>query len=322
MKRALAFLLFAHVPVIGIPQDVSLREQAVSLIERAHAASLPPSFPNYEYSGTFRLLDTSSAAREGSYTRVTVQGAGMREEITLGDYHAVNVFANGTLATNRTGLLVPAEINMVKHLSPINLVRFDEKDVIRGISVKQLAGRSLRCIEFDTIAGQAMEQNELCVDAANGTLVSEKLGDDLIENSEFFPFAGALFPAKVLYSRSGVQKLELSQSMTALTDASANVLAAPPNAQILKRCVTYRRPIGQSMPQPKAGNGRVNTDVFLRGIIGTDGKIHGAVVQSSERTDLNEEAVNLIQAWIFMPAVCDGHPNQTEASFILHFQGR
>ena len=278
MKRALAFLLFALVPVICIPQEVSLREQAVGLIERAHAASLPPSFPNYEYSGTFRLLDTSSAAREGSYTRVTVQGAGMREEITLGEYHAVNVFANGTLATNRTGQLVPAEINMVKHLSPINLVRFDEKDVIRSISVKQLAGRSLRCIEFDTIAGQVIEQNELCVDTANGTLVSEKLGEDFIENSEFFPFAGALFPAKVSYSPSGVQKMEISQTMTALTDESANVLAAPPDAKILQRCVTYRRPIGQSMPQPKAGNGRFSTNIFLRGIIGADGKIQGAVV--------------------------------------------
>jgi hypothetical protein len=322
MKRALLFILMACVPVICLPQDVSLREEAVGLIERAHAASLPPNFPNYEYSGTFRLLAASSAVREGSYTRVTVQGAGMREEITLGDYHAVNVFANGTLATNRTSQMVPAEINMVKHLTPINLVRFDEQDVIRAITVKQLAGHSLRCIEFDTVAGQKSEQNELCVDAATGTLVSETLGDDLIENSDFFPFAGALFPAKIMYSRSGVQKVEISQTMTVLTDASANVLAAPPDAKILQRCVTYRRPIGQSMPQPKAGNGRVNTDIFLRGIIGTDGKVRGAVVQSSERADLNEEALILIQEWIFMPAVCNGRPNQTEASFVLHFQGR
>jgi Gram-negative bacterial TonB protein C-terminal len=322
MKRALVFLLIVFGPAVCLPQDVSVREEAVSLIERAHAASLPPSFPNYEYTATFRVLDTSSAAQEGSYTRVAVQGAGIREEITFGDYHVVNVYANGTLATNRTTPLVPAEINMVKHLTPINLVRFDDKDVIRSIDAKELDGRTVRCIEFDTIAGQTDQQNELCVDAAMGTLVSEKLGDDLIENSDFFPFAGALFPAKIKYSHSGVQKLEISQSMTALTDAPANVLAVPPDARILQRCVTYRRPIGQSMPQPQAGNGRVSTDIFLRGMIGTDGRIHGAVVQSSDRNDLNEEALNIIHEWIFMPAECNGHPNQTEASFVLHFQGR
>ena len=154
MKQALVLILIAFGPILSLPQDVSIREEAVRLIERAHAASLPPNFPNYEYSGTFRLLDTSSSDREGSYTRVTVQGAGIREEITFGSYHVVNVFANGTLATNSTGQLVPAEINLAKHLTPINLVRFDGNDVIRAINVKQLAGRSLQCIDFDTIAGQ------------------------------------------------------------------------------------------------------------------------------------------------------------------------
>ena len=116
--------------------------------------------------------------------------------------------------------------------------------------------------------------------------------------------------------------MEISQTMTALTDASANVLAAPPDAKILQRCVTYRRPIGQSMPQPKAGNGRFSTDIFLRGIIGADGKIQGAVVQASDRNDLNEEALAHIQEWTFLPAMCNGRPNQTEASVVLHFQGR
>ena len=72
------------------------------------------------------------------------------------------------------------------------------------------------------------ESNELCVDSANGTLLSEKLGNDFIENGDFFPFAGALFPGTISYSDAGVLKMQVTQTMTALTDATPNVLAAPP----------------------------------------------------------------------------------------------
>ena len=110
--------------------------------------------------------------------------------------------------------------------------------------------------------------------------------------------------------------------MTELTDTSENVLAAPPEAQIRNFCKTYRRAIGTSLPQPKAGKGGRNTDVAIRGIISTDGKVHEAVVQSAEYPDLGAEALALVQQWVFTPAVCDGNPNTQEATFIVHFHGR
>jgi TonB family protein len=76
------------------------------------------------------------------------------------------------------------------------------------------------------------------------------------------------------------------------------------------------------MPQPKPGNGGEDFDVVVRGIIGADGKVHDAVVQSSERPDVNSEALALIRQWVFMPGLCNGRPNPTEASFTLHFQAR
>jgi TonB family protein len=194
--------------------------------------------------------------------------------------------------------------------------------VIQAITERQVGGRSLRCIDFDTVAGQKTANNELCIDEGNGTLVSEKLGEELIENTDFFPFAGALIPGNISYSYSGVPKIEIAQTMTELTDATPNVLAAPPNAQIRRFCTTYRRPLGESMPQPKPGNGGEDFDVVVRGIIGEDGKVHDAVVQSSERPDVNSEALGLIQQWAFMPGLCNGRPNATEASFTLHFQAR
>jgi TonB family protein len=87
-------------------------------------------------------------------------------------------------------------------------------------------------------------------------------------------------------------------------------------------CTTFRRAIGISMPQPKQGTLDGNYDVVVRGMIGADGKVHEAVVQESERPDLNAEALSLAQEWVFTPALCNGKPSITEASLTLHFQDR
>src|SRR3989440_8200096 len=162
-----------------------------------------------------------------------------------------SIWTRERLATVRTGELPPPEIDTVMQLTPIYLVQFADDDVIRAIVDKAAGGKKIRCIEFDTIRGQKIENNELCVERGNGTLVLEKIGNDLIENSEFFSFAGELLPAKIIYSFAGVPKLEISQAVTELTDASENVLAEPPEAQLRNFCKTFRRAIGTSMPQPK-----------------------------------------------------------------------
>lgn len=323
MKSALALLLLLIARNVYSAQDVELRSRAVGLLERAHAASLAPNLPNLERVDTFRVFDPSSTAREGSFTRVVIQGVGRREESTFGDYHVVNIWTGDTLATTRVNALAPPEIATVMHLTPINLVRFDQSDVIQAINDRGLNGRPVHCIEFETIVGQDRQENEVCMDSSSGTLVSEKLGDDFIENSDFFTFAGALLPAKITYSVLGNGlKLEIRQTMTVLADATANVLAAPPDALTLRRCTTFRRAIGQFMPQPQLGKGGRDIEVVVRGIIGADGKVHGALVQSSSRPDLSEEALNLIAQWVFSPALCNGNPNENEASFVLHFHGR
>jgi len=75
------------------------------------------------------------------------------------------------------------------------------------------------------------------------------------------------------------------------------------------------------MPQPKPGNGGRDVDVAVQGVIGTDGRVHLAQVQSAERADLGAEALGLVQQWVFAPAVCNGKPNEEDATFIVHFHG-
>jgi TonB family protein len=322
MKRILLLLSFGFIPAPSYTQDMELRSRAIALLERAHAVSMAANLPDLERVDTFQVFDPNAGAREGSFSRVVVQGLGRREETTFGDYHLVEVWTGETLSTNRTPQLVPPEVDRVMWLTPIRLVTFDESDVIRSIADRGIHDQLAHCIAFDTIVGEHHEQNELCLDAQNGTLIFEKLGDDLIENSEFFPFAGILLPGKISYSVSGNRELAITQTMTALPDSVENVLAAPPDAKVLYRCTTFRRPIGQSMPQPASGPRGPDSDVVVRGVIERDGRVSNALVQSSERPDLNAEALTFIGQWTFLPAMCNGNPNPTEASFVVHFHGR
>ena len=324
MKYVLcAFVGFLLLPAESAGEDPTVRSEAVVLLERANSASMSPNLPNLERTDVFRVLDTSSPVREGTFTRVVVQGAGRREETTFGDYHTVNVITPAGISTVRSSELPPAEVATLMRLTPVYLVRFADDDVIHAIVDKSgTGGQKVRCIEFDTIRGRRIENNEICVEAVNGTLASQKIGSELIEYSNFFPFAGGQFPAKIDYSRDGVRKLEITQTMTELKDATENVLAAPPNASLRVWCQTFKRAIGQSMPQPQEGNGGRDIDVAIRGIIGKDGKVHQAVIQSAERANLGQEALGLVEQWVFAPAVCNGQPNEEEATFIVHFHGR
>jgi TonB family protein len=303
-------------------QDVKVRQEATQLLERANAVSASPHLPNLERVDTLRVFDPDSPAQEGSFSRVVVQGTGRRDEVNLGNYHLVNIFTRDQVAVEGASQMVPAPLMRLARLTPINLVSFDGEDVIHEIVDREVGGRVARCIEFDTVRGQRIDSNELCVDLDNGTLVSEKLGNELIENSDFFPFAGALMPGKITYSVGGKVQMEISQTMTELVDATPNVLATPPGATIRKMCTTFRRAMGVSMPQPKQGPLDSNYEVVVRGYVGEDGKVHQSVVQESERSDLNAEALSLAQAWVFTPAMCDGKPYATDVALTLHFQGR
>src|SRR6266404_1387800 len=96
------FLLLLASTGVSAAQDPEVRCEALELMERASAASLPAKLPNLERVDTFRVLDAGSGPREGTFTRVVVQGTGRREEASFGDYHLAEVSTGGNLATMKS----------------------------------------------------------------------------------------------------------------------------------------------------------------------------------------------------------------------------
>jgi hypothetical protein len=160
MKLVLKVLpLVLTIAIPAFAQDQELRREAIQLLEHANAVSMWPKLPNLERVDTFRVFDTATGPREGSFTRVVVQGTGRRDETVFGEYHSLDVYSGGHLATVRTSELAPAEIETVLRLTPIILSRFDDEDVIHAIVVKLRVGKrfdALNSIPFEVRRSRTM----------------------------------------------------------------------------------------------------------------------------------------------------------------------
>lgn len=191
--------ILAAIPVCGTrlqAEDVKLREQAVHLMEVANAVSLPGGLRNYEHVVTFRVHESDGTVREGTFTRVSAGSAGHRDEITFGEYHAVIVFSGDRISQTQT-TIVPPEVRELRKRLPIQLGRFDKEDVIRSIHDANVLGRAAKCINFDTHFGATLQANQLCVDSERGALLRWQVGDEVIENADFFPIANLWEPAHI-----------------------------------------------------------------------------------------------------------------------------
>lgn len=322
MRHTTTFLLGFLLLATAYAEDAQLRARAFELVEHSREVSTPKQSVANETVLTFRALGADGVLREGSYTRVFARDTGIREEYTFGDFHLVRINLSDRVAFVGPSRVLPAEVRETLMLVPIQTWRLDHEDVVRKIRKTDHKGQAAQCIEFDTIRGTEMNANELCVDGQTGAQIYDRSGNMELENSAFFDFAGAKLPGHIRQYRNGVLQLDIQLTRKVLEGpVSADMFTPPPGADIGMRCRTFLRAFGQSMPQPP-GNGGALTNIIVHAVIGTDGRVHDAVIESSDRPDLNGEALKVAQGWTFTPSMCNGQPNPQEANLVVRFQGR
>lgn len=304
-------------------EDVKLREQAVQLMEIANAVSLPGALPSFEHTVTFRVHEPEGTVKEGKFTRVSAGSAGHRDEIVFGDYHAITVVSGDRISTTRT-TKAPPEIRELRRQLPIRVGAFDQSDTVRSIESGNVLGRPAKCIAFDTLTNGAPQANEICVDSERGVVLRWRVGDENIENSDFFRVGNLYEPAHIrVYLRRQLQ-MEIDQQMKLVDGLDPNVFTPPSSEwKVMSPCSTARRPVAVFTPQPAPGkNGDSIVDVLVHGSIHPDGKVYDAVIEDSPDLKLNTEALQLISKWKFLPLICDDTAVSLSTDFVLHFQGR
>jgi hypothetical protein len=314
----IAALQFA--PLSTRAQDMAFRVEAIQLLEHANKLSMVSGAPTFRTDVTFHSYSIDGTRTDGAFHRIFSPDGQWLESI-YPPIHSVAIFTpTGVVQTKYVP--PPPQLREALSLLPVRLIRFDESDVIQSISESGILGRPAKCIRFETINGKSTQQNELCVDAEIGTVLRHQIGNEIVENSDFFQVGSVWFPHQIRQYLEGKLRMEEEQSGS-LLDAPIDLMTlAPPDPQILHKCKQFRRAIGNSMPQPADAGPGPWFDVTVHIVVWQDGHVHEASVLPEGHPDLETEAARLAQSWQFDPATCDGKPTVDSSTIAIHFPPR
>lgn len=301
------------------PEDPKLRAEAVALLERANRVSTPLQWPPNQMTLRFHVPEPAPGDPvDGEYVS-SVGGPGLRrQEWHYGAYQPIQIRNGQRLAITQNTVPRPPILEVLPQITPIFLVRFDHEDIIRGIS--DGAGAS-RCIQFDTVFGDRQQNCEICVDAAQGWLLSSRLGDQVTRNSKFFAFQGAFLPGRVERWVGEHELMAVDSEIVLKHDYPPDFFSVPQSASYL--CGDFRRAYAENTPQPPLQSSSTDVhDVNLIGLIGADGRVSGLRAIDRVRPDLNERAIALVSTWTYAPARCNGEPAAWQTAFTVHFKGQ
>jgi TonB family protein len=301
------------------PEDPVLRAEAVRLLERANHLSTPSLWPANEMTLRFRVAAPAPGDPfDGEYVS-SVGGAELRRQHwRYGAYEYTQIRNGQRLSLTGSQTPQPAVVSLLNEMAPIYLVRFDNQDVIRSIAD---SSPDTRCIRFDTVTGDRLQSNAVCVDPRNGWLLSVRTGDTLTRNSNFFPFQGSFLPGHIERWSAGRKVIELDETVVLKSDYPEDYFTVPESSTGFI-CQQFRRAFEVNTPQPPPGSSIQITDIRLQGLIDTNGRVLSLKPIESSHPDLNEEAIKLVSTWTYQPATCEGKTVTWGTTFTVHFKGR
>jgi TonB family protein len=316
---ALVFAILLNVLTAATrAQDMPLRVEAVRLLEHANAVSQASQLlPNRKEQVTFRAYGLDGSTKEGALNMIYGRDR-YRYEVTIGNYHAVSIHYKDHFAQNGYQLPPPETLEL-EELIPIRLVRFDASDTIHAITPATIFGRRAQCIQFETVNGRKRSSNEICVYQENGALVRLNLGGDPTENSEFTTFEGVLLPGRIRHYLNGKLRMEVEQKYSVIAEPIDWDALAVPDAVEFHQCAQYRRAIIQSAPQPAAAGPGPWYDVRVHAAITEEGRVVEAEVLPAGKPELEQQAIQIVSGWTFLPSTCDGKPHPVPADLTVHF---
>jgi Gram-negative bacterial TonB protein C-terminal len=298
-------------------EDPKLRAEAVSLMERANHVSSPAVWGSNELTLHFHVPNPAAGQpNDGDYVSDVAAPGLRRQEWHYGAYQLIQIRNGPRIAGLNNNVPKPLVVDWLPRLTPIYLARFDHEDIIRSITD---GPNDSRCIHFETVFGDSLQDGEVCVDSKNGWLLSIRQGDVTTLNSNFFPFAGAFLPGHIERSVGGVTLISIEQTV-ASKDFPAELFVVP-ETSTASICREFRGVYAINTPQPEPGSSPEITDVTLRGLIDSDGRVKNLESLDPTRPELSAQAIKQVSTWTFTPATCDGKAVAWETQFVVHFKG-
>jgi len=304
----------------GAPEDPTLRAEAVRLLERANHLSTPAVWPPNVLTLRFHVPNPAPGdPYDGEYVS-SVGGYHLRrQEWVYGAYRVTQIRNGDRFNATQPGVPMPGVVHVLDQVAPIYLVHFDAQDIIRSITEPS---EGTRCIEFDTVAGDHEQANEICVESQHGWLLSIRTGDTLTKDSNYFPFQNAFLPGHIERWVGGQQVIGVEETVELKNDYPPDFFTLPANANGFA-CPELLPPFPVNTPQPPQRSSSIAVfDVLLEGYVTNTGHVYGLRAIDQLHPDLNQEAIKLVSTWTYMPSTCAGRVGWFFMTFTVHFKGR
>ena len=89
--------------------------------------------------------------------------------------------------------------------------------------------------------------------------------------------------------------------------------AALAHSTVLAACGAIQPPQALATPDPLLDEIEVNSKASVSFIIGTDGRVHSALILESAGPNEDRTILDAVRFWRYRPALCNGVPTESEA---------
>ena len=133
-------------------------------------------------------------------------------------------------------------------------------------------------------------------------------------------FIAAIVGASIICDASVVYTPAAGQ--TSLADRERHVwnstihdseFAAMPRPTGRVTCEVAQPPQALATPDPRLQEADVSSKISVSFIIGTDGRVHSALILESAGPDEDRTVLDAVRVWRYRPALCNGVPTDAEA---------
>lgn len=311
-------LVFVFVPRLPA-QGIGIRVEAIRLLDRANVLSSTRQIGvRYEHDVTFRAFGVDGSEKDGQFTGIFSHGI-VRFETVFGDYHAILIHYPDKTVQGSPYQPEPPEALEMDRLTPLWTGWFDHSDTIESIDEATLSGRPAKCIQFQTVNGRSSDANQICIDAERGTLLRWNVGNSLVNDSDYTQFQGVWLPSHIEHYINGQLRMVIDQTFQVLQHPIDWARRTPRNTVTLHPCYQYKPAYVESAPQPTSAGAGPWYDITVHAAIGEDGHVDHPAVLPEGKPELEKRAVQIVSAWTFSPAVCNGKTIAVNATLIVHF---
>jgi TonB family protein len=117
-------------------------------------------------------------------------------------------------------------------------------------------------------------------------------------------------PARIAGGKASLTEREHHLWTSPVHDSEFAALTHP---AALAACGAVQPPQALATPDPLLDESDVNSKASVSFIIGTDGRVHSALILESAGANEDRSILDAVRLWRYRPALCNGVPTESEA---------